>query len=419
MKVLVVGSGGREHAIVWKLAQSTLVDKIYALPGNGGMKELAECVPISDMGGIIKFANNVDLVIVGPEILLAEGLINELPKNKGFGPTKEAATIESDKSYAKELIRKVGIPTADFNVFTTLESATTFIDRATYPIVIKASGLAAGKGVFIIKNISDAIEVLNKIMTERIFGDSGNRIIIEEYLGGEEVSVIAFTDGKDFIPLLPCQDHKKLLDKDKGPNTGGMGAYTPAVLTSAEVGKVIENIFAPCVWGIRKEGIVYKGVLYAGLIITSDGLKVLEFNCRFGDPETQPVIKLLESDLIEPILAVIEGNLKSVSLKWHPGYATCVVLASDGYPDKYEKGKEITGLEKVQEATVFHAGTKKEKDKIITSGGRVLGVTGIGKTLKDSIDITYNEVSKIHFDKMYYRKDIGSKNAKFQNPNVK
>ncbi len=412
MKVLVVGSGGREHALIWKLAQSSLVDKIYALPGNGGIEEIAECIPISatDIGKIVDFSKNVDLVIVGPEMPLAEGLVNELPKNKAFGPTREAAIIESDKSFAKELMRHTGIPTAEFKVFTHFESAKDFVETTKYPIVIKASGLAAGKGVLIIENKKDALDALNKIMVEQAFGESGNKVVIEEYLEGKEVSVIAFTDGKDFLPLLPSQDHKKLLEGDKGLNTGGMGAYAPAVLTENEIGKVIEQVFEPCIWGMKKEGIIYKGVLYAGLIITSEGPKVLEFNCRFGDPETQPIMKLLESDLMEPILASIEGNLKSISLKWHPGYATCVVLASGGYPGSYEKGKEIIGLSEVQEATVFHAGTKREDDKIITSGGRVLGVTGIGKTLKESIALTYQEISHIHFDGMYYRKDIGSKN---------
>ena len=420
MKILVVGSGGREHALIWKLSQSPLVDKIYALPGNGGIEEIAECIPISatDIGRIVDFSKNVDLVVVGPEMPLAEGLVNELPRNKAFGPTKEAATIESDKSFAKELMQRTGIPTAKFKAFTDFESAKDFIETTKYPVVIKASGLAAGKGVLIIENKKDALDALNKIMIGRAFGEAGDKVVIEEELEGKEVSVIAFTDGKAFIPLLPSQDHKKLLDGDKGPNTGGMGAYAPAVLTEEETGKIINQIFEPCVWRMRKEGAVYKGMLYAGLIIRRGEVtsplqaKVLEFNCRFGDPETQPVIKLLKSDLMEPILATIEGNLKSVSLKWHPGYSTCVVLASGGYPGSYEKGKEIRGLSEVQEATVFHAGTKmvgtvREPPLLVTSGGRVLGVTGVGKTLKESIDITYREISYIHFDGMYYRKDIG------------
>ncbi len=424
MKVIVVGSGGREHALIWKLAQSSLVDKIYALPGNGGIEELAECVPIgaTEIDRIVEFSKNADIVVVGPEVPLAEGLVNKLPKNKVFGPTRESATIEADKSLAKELMQRVGIPTAKFKVFTSYEPAKDFIENIKYPIVIKASGLAAGKGVLIIKNKEEALEALYKIMVEQAFGKSGSKIIIEEYLEGEEVSVIAFTDGKDFLPLLPSQDHKKLLDGDKGLNTGGMGAYAPAVLTKDEIGKVINQVFEPCVWGMKKEGAIYKGVLYAGLILCRDEitsslqLKVLEFNCRFGDPETQPLMKLLESDLMEPILATIEGNLKSVSLKWHPGYATCVVLASGGYPGSYEKGKEITGLSEVHNATVFHAGTKRVETcqgiSMLTSGGRVLGVTGSGKTLKESIDLTYQEISHIHFDGMYCRRDIGSKNIK-------
>ncbi|MCK4353082.1 phosphoribosylamine--glycine ligase [candidate division WOR-3 bacterium] len=414
MKVLVVGGGGREHTLIWKIAKSPLVDKIYAAPGNGGIAEIAECLPISaeDIGGLIKFAKNVDLVVVGPEVPLADGIINELPKGKAFGPTKEGATIESDKSFAKELMKKVGIPSAEFKVFKSYESASAYIENAKEAIVIKVSGLAAGKGVFIIKDKEEAKSVLNEIMIERAFGESGNKIVIEEYLEGEEVSVIAFTDGKDFIPLLPCQDHKKLLDGEKGPNTGGMGAYAPAILTKLEIENVIEQIFEPCVWGLKKEGITYKGILYAGLIRTREGIKVLEFNCRFGDPETQPVLPLLETDIMEPILATIEENLKSISLKWKSDYATCVILSSRGYPVKYEKGKEIMGLNEISNALVFHAGTKKEGDKILTNGGRVLGVTGIGRSLEESIETTYKEIKHIRFDGMYHRKDIGKKGLK-------
>jgi phosphoribosylamine--glycine ligase len=409
MKIAVVGSGGREHALVWKLAQSSLVDKIYALPGNGGMEEVAECVPIpaTDIDQIIKFSENVELVIVGPEAPLAEGIVNKLPENKAFGPIAQAAAIESDKSFSKELMRRAGILTAEFEIFTAFDAAKSFVETVRYPLVIKASGLAAGKGVIIAQSEKDALDALNRIMVEQAFGESGDKVVIEEFLEGEEVSVIAFTDGKDFLPLLPCQDNKKLLDGDGGPNTGGMGAYGPAVLTRAEVDGVIEKVFEPCVWEMRKQGIVYKGALYAGLIMTSGGPKVLEFNCRCGDPETQPVMKLLKTDLMEPILATIEENLKSISLEWHDGCATCVVLASGGYPGQYEKGKEITGLEQVKETTVFHAGTKREGNKVLTSGGRVLGVTGIGKDLRTSADQVYEEISRIHFDGMYYRKDIG------------
>jgi phosphoribosylamine--glycine ligase len=413
MKIAVVGSGGREHALVWKLAQSPLVDKIYALPGNGGMEEIAECVPISavDIDRIIQFSENVDLVVVGPEAPLAEGIVNQLPERKAFGPRAEAAAIESDKSLSKELMQRAGIATAEFKVFTSFDAAKNFVEAAKYPLVIKASGLAAGKGVIIAKTRKEALDALSKIMVEQAFGKSGDKVVVEEYLEGEEVSVIAFTDGKDFLPLLPCQDHKKLLDDDRGPNTGGMGAYGPAVLSKSQVGNVIQKVFEPCVWGMKREGVTYKGVLYAGLIVTPDGPKVLEFNCRFGDPETQPVMKLLKSDLMEPILATVEENLKSVSLSWHDGCATCVVLASGGYPGQYEKGKEITGLDKVQEATVFHAGTKREGGKVLSSGGRVLGVTGIGKDIGASGDLVYDEISRIHFDEMYYRKDIGRKNT--------
>lgn len=414
MKILVIGSGGREHALVWKLAQSSLVDKIYAAPGNPGIAELAECIPIKseNTGELIKFANDVDIVVVGPETPLAEGIVDELPKNKAFGPTKRGAMIESDKSYSKEIMRNTNIPTADFETFYKLEAAQKFIkSNRTYPIVIKASGLAAGKGVIIAETEKEANTALSNMMSEKTFGEAGDKVVIEEYLEGEEVSVLAFTDGKDFIPLIPSQDHKKLMDGDNGLNTGGMGAYARAVLTEKEVGNIVENVFAPCVWGMKKDGITYKGILYAGLMMTSIGPKVLEFNCRFGDPETQVILPLIDSDLMEPILATIEGNLKSVKVKFKNEYAICVVLASSGYPGNYEKGKEITGLSKVPTngCIAFHAGTSMKNNKIITAGGRVMGITGLGNTLKASKDNVYSAISKVYFEGMYYRKDVGDK----------
>jgi len=414
MKVLVVGGGGREHSLAWKISQSSLVDKIYAAPGNGGIEEIAECVDIgaTDIDRITKFATNVDLVVVGPEAPLADGIANYLPKGKVFGPTKEAATIEADKSFAKNLMRKMGVPTADFKIFNNKDDAISFLETAKYPIVIKASGLAAGKGAFVVKDKREAFSVIEKVMVERTLGDAGNKVVIEEYLEGEEASLLAFTDGKDFIPLVPSQDHKRLESGDKGPNTGGMGAYAPVpFINEDEVGRIIEQIFEPVVYGLKNEGTIYKGVLYAGLIFTEEGLKVLEFNCRFGDPENQAIMPLLESDLMEPILATIDESLKQISLKWYQGYATCVVIASGGYPGKYEKGKEIKGLENVRDVTVFHAGTKKEGNKFFTNGGRVLGVTGRGTSLRASIENTYKEITKIHFDNMYYRDDIGRRHA--------
>jgi phosphoribosylamine--glycine ligase len=414
VKVLVLGGGGREHSLIWKLSQSSLVDKIYAAPGNGGIEEIAECVDIgaTDIDRITKFATNVDLVVVGPEAPLADGIANYLPNRKVFGPTKEAATIEADKSFAKNLMKKMGVPTADFKIFNNKDGTISFLETAKYPIVIKASGLAAGKGAFVVKDKKEAFSVIEKVMVERTLGDAGNKVVIEEYLEGEEASLLAFTDGKDFIPLVPSQDHKRLESGDKGPNTGGMGAYAPVPFINEDgVGRIIEQIFEPVVYGLKNEGTIYKGVLYAGLIFTEEGLKVLEFNCRFGDPENQAIMPLLESDLMEPILATIDESLKQISLKWYQGYVTCVVIASGGYPGKYEKGKEIKGLENVRDVTVFHAGTKKEGNKFFTNGGRVLGVTGRGNTLSDSIETTYKDLTKIHFDNMYYRDDIGRRHA--------
>ncbi len=423
MKILVIGGGGREHALVWKLNQSPLIDEIFCAPGNGGISEIAECIDIKpeNIGEIVKFVQNnrIDFTIVGPEIPLALGLVNELPKNKAFGPTKEAATIESDKAFAKELMNTMSVPTAEFKIFKDKDIALSYLDSVKFPVVIKASGLAAGKGVIIAENKNEAIETIEKIMEKKIFGASGNTIVIEEYLEGEEVSVLAFTDGKDFVPLLPSQDHKKLYDGDEGPNTGGMGAYSPVpFLNENDIGKIIEKIFEPTVYGLKKQGAEYKGVLYAGLILTEEGPKVLEFNCRFGDPETQPILTLLESDLMEPILATIEGNLKSISLKWKDKFATCVVLASGGYPGKYEKNKEISRLDKIENAIIFHSGTRlvtshqSPVTRFYTNGGRVLGITSVGDTLKDSIDTVYKEIKKIDFDGMYYRKDIGEKGLK-------
>jgi len=414
MKLLVVGGGGREHSLAWKLSQSSLVDKIYAAPGNGGIEEIAECINIeaTDIDKITKFAKNVDLVVVGPEAPLAEGIANYLPKGKVFGPTKEAATIEADKSFAKKLMKKMNIPTADFKVFNNNEDAILFLKTSKYPIVIKASGLAAGKGSFVVKDKEEGLSVIEKVMEERILGDAGDKVVIEEYLEGEEASLLAFTDGKDFVPMIPSQDHKRLESGDKGPNTGGMGAYAPVpFIKEDDVGRIIERIFEPIVYGLRNEGAIYKGVLYAGLIFTEEGPKVLEFNCRFGDPENQAIMPLLKSDLMEPILATIDESLKQISLEWYQGYATCVVIASGGYPGKYEKGKEIIGLENVKDAIVFHAGTKKEGNKFFTNGGRVLGVTGTGASLSESIEKTYKEIVKIHFDNMYYRDDIGRRHA--------
>ena len=410
MKVLVVGSGGREHALGWKLAQSTLVDELFFAPGNAGTELIGENLPINaeDVEGIIKFAKNVDLVVVGPENPLAMGIINELPPGKGFGPTREATTIESDKAFAKEVMKKVNVPTARFKIFTDYGLAKSYLETISYPQVIKASGLAAGKGSFVVKTKEQALEVLHDLMVNRTLGDAGSKVVIEEYLEGEEVSLLVFVDGKDLVPLIPSQDHKQLYDGDKGPNTGGMGAYAPVpFLDKDEIENILEHIFNPTIWQLKREGVIYKGVLYAGLMLTDEGPKVLEFNARFGDPETQAILPLLGSDLMEPILATIDGELANVRLKWQPDTAVCVVLASKGYPGKYEKGKEIVGLDDVENVIVFHAGTKREDNRIVTAGGRVLNVVAVDKDLPATVDKVYEELPKIQFDGVYYRSDIG------------
>lgn len=432
MRVLVTGGGGREHAIVLKLKQSSLVDEIFCAPGNGGIRQIAECFPVSaeNVREQISLAKRlgIDLVIVGPEIPLAEGIVNALRAEGilAFGPTKEAAQIESSKVFAKELMHRRGIPTASCKIFTRQQrkDAYNYVRRfsdCTYPHVIKVSGLAAGKGVFIVQNEKEACQTLDMIIKEQVLGKAGDEIIIEHYLQGEEVSMMVFTDGKHFLPLLPSQDHKKLLDGDKGPNTGGMGAYAPVpFLTDTDIGNIIEKNFAPVVHGLKKKGIKYQGLLYGGLILTEGGPKVLEFNCRFGDPETQPILALLNSDIMEPILATIKGGLDKISLRWKRCHATCVVLASSGYPEKYEKGKEIFGLDtKLSHIKVLHAGTKYDNPDgyyaHYTNGGRVLGITAIGVDLKQSIDLAYEQVGKVKFDKMVYRKDIGQRGLAYIN----
>ncbi len=409
MKVAVIGGGGREHTLVWKLRQSPLVDKIYALPGNGGIEEIAECVDIKpdETGKIVEFSKGVDIVVVGPELPLSLGLV-DLLKDKGFGPTRDAALMESSKVFAKNIMEKMSIPTAYCDTARIKEEAFFKIKNREFPLVIKASGLAAGKGVFIVEDEFSAREKIEELMVEKTLGAAGLEIVIEEFLEGEEVSILAFTDGKLFLPLIPSQDHKRLLDEDKGPNTGGMGAYAPVpFLTDEDVGRIIDRVFEPAVKGLKREGIKYKGLLYAGLMITDDGPKVLEFNVRFGDPELQAILPLMETDIMELILATMQERLSEIRIKFEDGYATCVVLASSGYPEKYKKGYEIKGLSLVRDATVFHAGTKKLGQTFFTDGGRVLGVTAKGDTLKDSIEKVYREAEKIHFDGVYMRRDIG------------
>ncbi|HZY10967.1 MAG TPA: phosphoribosylamine--glycine ligase [Bacteroidota bacterium] len=423
MKILVIGSGGREHALVWKIRQSQLVSQIYCAPGNAGIAELAELVPIDvdDIDNLLRFVREqqIDLTVVGPELPLTSGIVDLFEANevKIFGPTKKASEIEGSKVFAKAFMKKYNIPTAEFRAFSSDErfDAERYINDIPVPIVIKADGLAGGKGVTICETKDQALEVLDAMMNQKIFGAAGSRVIIEEFLIGEEASVFAISDGKDFITLVPSQDHKRIFDSDQGKNTGGMGAYAPTpVVSETMLEKIKRTIIRPTLLGLAKEGRTYKGCLYVGLMITETGPKVVEYNCRFGDPETQVVLPLFENDIVELMMQAISGKLGKVKIKSKRRSAVCVVIASGGYPDRYEKNKPIVGLDAVvpeNDVIVFHAGTKREKNILVTSGGRVFGVTAIGPRddLEGTIDKAYRAVEKITFDGAYYRSDIGKK----------
>lgn len=419
MKILVVGGGGREHSIVWKLAQSTRVKKIYCTPGNGGISEIAKCLPYDamDFDGIVKASNekNVNLVVVAPDNPLAAGLVDRLNNAgiKAFGPDKDAALIESSKSFSKNLMKEYGIPTAEYEVFNNYEQAVKYLKKRNYPLVIKADGLALGKGVIIAECFEQAEKVVKDIMCNKIFGDSGEKIIIEDFLTGVEVSILTFTDGKTIVPMIASQDHKKAWDNDEGPNTGGMGAFAPSGFYTPDVAEYcMNNIFKPTVTAMNNKNRKFKGVLYFGLILTDNGPKVLEYNSRFGDPEAQVILPLLKSDLVEIIEAIIDEKLDTVNINWDQRAAVCIVAASGGYPVKYEKGYEITGLKDIdnnKDVTVFHAGSRKKKGKYLTDGGRVLGVTAVGDTMKNAVDTAYRNIAKINFKDIYYRSDIGKK----------
>ncbi len=422
MKVLVIGSGGREHALVWKISKSPMVSKIYCAPGNAGISRQAELVKLSsnDLDGILEFAlrEKIDLTVVGPEEPLTKGIV-DLFESKGltiFGPNKRAAEIEGSKVFAKEMMKKYHIPTASYEVFEDKDEAINYIRLKGVPIVVKAEGLAAGKGVTVCRKEEEAISAINHIMVDRVFGDAGNRIIIEEYLYGEEASFLALTDGKSILPLASSQDHKPVFDDDKGPNTGGMGAYSPAPVITPEIHeRVIEEILKPIIYGMSEEGRPYKGCLYAGLMIQDGRPKVLEFNARFGDPETQPILMRLKDDLVPLLFACIKGGISNYEIEWDERPSVCVVMASKGYPGQYEKGKVISGLDDVlsmEDIFVFHAGTAIKDDHIITNGGRVLGVTGLGKDIKDAIERTYEAVRRISWEGVHYRTDIGKKAIK-------
>lgn len=416
MRILVIGSGGREHALVWKLSQSPLVEKIYAIPGNPGMKDLAQLVSLdtNNLDQLADFAlkEKIDLTVVGPEIPLAAG-ISDIFQEKGlkiFGPNKKAAQIESSKAFAKDIMKKYNIPTAYYKVCNDVNTAKEYIKEKGAPIVIKADGLAAGKGVIVAMTIDEALNAVDQIMQGDEFGASGSRVVIEEYLEGEEASVLAFSDGRTIVPMIPAQDHKRALDGDKGPNTGGMGCYAPApVMTKALQVECLEKVLKPIIKAMEQEGCLYKGCLYAGLMVTKDGIKVIEFNARFGDPETQVVLPLLDSDLAQVMLACVSGELDKLDINWQDKAAVCIVMASGGYPGSYKKGKVIEGLEKFQNlegVTVFHAGTKEKDGKIVTAGGRVLGLTALANDIKTAQQKAYQVVNNISFDEAHFRTDI-------------
>ena len=417
MKILLIGSGGREHALGWKLAQSPLVKKIYCAPGNPGMAELGEGIDIkaNDTAGLADFAleNSIDLTVVGPDDCLAAGVVDVFKKKglKIFGPTQKAARIESSKAFSKDLMRKANIPTADYAVFEDHQKALDYLKGQRYPLVIKASGLALGKGVIICQNEEQAWTALKSAMVDKVFGASGNQVIIEEFLEGQEISIHAFCDGERAALFPASQDHKRVFDGDLGPNTGGMGSYAPVGWVTPEMLAEINKPFVlPVIKSLSNLGEPFKGCLFPGLIRTSQGFKVLEFNARFGDPETQSYMRLLKSDLAEILLSCAEGRLKPDEIKWSGQSAVCIVAASSGYPGIYQKGQEISGIEETGNLPgikIFQAGTALHDGKLVTAGGRVLGITAAGSDLKDALDNGYRAVSKIKFSGMQYRRDIG------------
>lgn len=417
MRILVVGGGGREHALVWKLKQSPLLQKIYCAPGNPGIAALAECVaiPSGEIEELLFFARKekIDLTIIGPEAPLVAGIVDLFESNglSVFGPNKEASQLEGSKIFAKNIMIKYGIPTAGFSYFTSLPEATDYLQGVSFPVVVKADGLAAGKGVTIAETVQEALIALKTIMEDKSFGAAGERVLIEEYLQGEEVSVLAVTDGEDFLIMPAAQDHKPIFEGDRGPNTGGMGAYSPVpVFTEALRQTVKREIFSPLLAGLSAEGISYRGVIYAGLMLTATGPKVLEFNVRFGDPETQVIMPRIASDILPLFSASASGSLKGKQVQFLPECCACVVLASRGYPGKYEKGKIIQGLNQLSaqcNSFVFHAGTAKVDGCIVTDGGRVLGVTVWDLTLQKALRKAYSAIEKITFEGAHYRRDIG------------
>lgn len=422
MKVLVVGSGGREHAIVWSLKKNANIEKIYCAPGNAGIGLDAECVPIGAMefDKLVDFAKkeNIDFTIIGMDDPLVGGVVDAFEKEglRVFGPRKNAAIIEGSKAFSKDLMKKYGIPTAKYESFTDYEQAKKYLDSQEMPIVIKADGLALGKGVLICMTREEAEEGLKEIMLDKKFGSAGNAVVIEEFLQGPEVSVLSFCDGKTVVPMVSAQDHKRALDGDKGLNTGGMGTFSPSVFYTEEMNEeCMKTIFQPTVDAMAKEGRPFVGILYFGLMLTKDGMKVIEYNARFGDPETQVVLPRLKTDLLEIMEACVDGKLADMNIEWYDNAAVCVVLASGGYPVEYEKGFEIKGLDEIKKynnIVVFHAGTAEKDGKLVTNGGRVLGITGIGDNINEAIKTAYEGVEIVDFDKKHFRTDIGRKEYK-------
>jgi len=419
MKVLVIGGGGREHALVWKIAQSPLVDTIYCAPGNPGTATLAENVAINvdELDVLLEFAlaERIDLTVVGPEQPLSLGIVDLFEEHglKVFGPAKNAAIIEASKAFSKDLMHKYNVPTAAYGVFTEIAPAVAFIERTGAPIVVKADGLAAGKGVIIAQTCDEAVAAVTDMLSGNAFGAAGSRVVIEEFLTGEEASFLAITDGKHIIPLASAQDHKAIFDGDQGPNTGGMGAYSPApVVTPAVHANAMEQVLRRAVDGMAAEGRPYRGVLYAGLMVTGDQVKTLEFNARFGDPECQPLLMRMKSDIVPVLLAVANGDLSGVEIEWHDKAAVCVVMAAEGYPGDYRKGDVISGLDEaaqLDDVYVFHAGTALKDERCVTSGGRVLGVTALGGTVQAAIEHAYRGVERITWSGVQFRRDIGRK----------
>lgn len=418
MNVLVIGSGGREHALCWKIKQSHKVKRLYGAPGNGGIAQIAECVDISvdDVELLLQFAlrKKIDLTIVGPEAALVAGVVDAFASKglKIFGPSKAASQLEGSKVFAKEFMHRRNIPTAVYKIFDAPAAALAFLEKAQFPLVVKADGIAAGKGVTVCANPKEAKTAIDEIMVQKIFGAAGNRIVIEECLQGAEVSVLAVCDGKHFLVLPTAQDHKRIFDDDLGPNTGGMGAFSPSPLVTVEVlDQIITRIIEPTIRGMYQEGNPFKGVLFAGLMLTADGPKALEFNVRFGDPETQCILPRLDGDIVDVFLAACDGRLHEIKVKWDERACVCVVIASGGYPGKYQSGFAIGGLDEIkdEDTIVFHAGTKNDGGTLVTNGGRVLGVSSLGRSLEAAAAKAYNAVSKLSFDHMFFRRDIGGR----------